>query len=245
MLKDKGFLGEPDPGRVKKLSLETMELVKKFYHSDQQCRVLLGMKDVVSVRKKIYERKRLILCNLLELYSSFKWEHPNLKIGTSGTHLVCVCTIHQNVILLIHRAGIEEDYKELILHMVCIKATRECMLRHCDKFPSNHNLVHFLKSKFEDYNDQDVDEYNQWVSTDHTEMIRCSVDELIKKPVEKLNKLIPHSYIAKSQSSTFKSLKETTPSNVAVISIWTSVKIMLSRFKKKPKASLGLQIHAL
>lgn len=82
VLKDKGFLGEPDPGRVKKLSLETMELVKKFYHSDQQCRVLLGMKDVVSVGKKIYERKRLILCNLRELYSSFKWEHPNLKIGT-------------------------------------------------------------------------------------------------------------------------------------------------------------------
>lgn len=124
-----------------------MELVKKCYHSDQQCRVLLGMKDVVSVRKKIYERKRLILCNLCELYSSFKWEHPNLKMGYSGTHLVCVCTIHQNIILLIHGAGIEEDHKELILHIVCIEATRACMLRHCDKFPSNHNLVHFFKVK--------------------------------------------------------------------------------------------------
>lgn len=36
MLKDKGFLGEQDPGRGKILSLETMELVKKIYHSDQQ-----------------------------------------------------------------------------------------------------------------------------------------------------------------------------------------------------------------
>lgn len=103
----------------------------------------------------------------------------------------------------------------------------------------------FLKSKFEDYNDEDVVEYNQWVSTDQTEIIRCSVDELIKKFVGKLNKLIPYSYIAKPQSSTYKSLKETTPSNVAVISIWTSVKIMLSQYKKKPKVTIGPQIHAL
>lgn len=47
--------------------------------------------------------------------------------GASGTHLVCVCTNHQNDILLIHGAGIEEDYQELILHMVCIEATREFM----------------------------------------------------------------------------------------------------------------------
>lgn len=109
-------------------------------------------------------------------------------------------------------------------------------------FRQTITLSIFLKSKFEDYNDEDVVEYNQWVSTDQTEMVMCSVDELIKKPVEKPNKLLPHSYIAKSQSSTFKSLKETTPSNVAVISIWTSVKIML---KKKPKVNLGPQIHAL
>lgn len=70
-------------------------------------------------------------------------------------------------------------------------------------FRQTITLSIFLKSKFEDYNEEDVGEYNQWVSTDQTEMIMCSVDELIKKPVEKLNKLIPHSYIAKSQSSTF------------------------------------------
>lgn len=237
VFKDKGFLGQPDHGQGKKLSLETIELVKKFYQSDEQSRILPGMKDVVSIRKKVYERKRLILCNLRELYSGFKWEHPHLKIGfskfcglrpkwcvlagASGTHLVCVCTIHQNVILLIHGAGIEEDYKELILHMVCEGATRECMLRHCDKCPSNDNIVHFLQSKFEDYNDEDIIEYSQWVSTDRTNMIRCSssVDEFIETLVEKLNKLIPHSYIAKLQASTFKSVKETLPFNVAVISM--------------------------
>lgn len=237
VFKDKGFLAEPDPRQGKRLSLETIDLVKQFYQSDEHCRILPGMKDVMSIGKKVYERKRLILCNLSELYASFKWEHPNLKIGfskfcslrpkwcvlaaSSGTHLVCVCTIHQNVVLLIHGSGIKEDYKELILHMVCEGATRECMLRHCDKCPSKDNLVHFLQSTFEEYDDEDVIEYSQWVSTDRTEMIRCSssVIEFIEILVDKLNKLIPHSYIAKSQASTFKSLKETAPSSVAVISM--------------------------
>ncbi|GBM96843.1 hypothetical protein AVEN_94036-1 [Araneus ventricosus] len=195
------------------------------------------MNYVVSIGKKVYERKRLILCNLSELYSSSKLEYPNLKIGlskfcslrpkwcvlagASGTHLVCVRTIHQNVILLIHGAGFEEEYKQLMSYIVCEGVGRECMLRHCDKCPSKDNLVQFLQAKFEDYDDEDIVEYNQWVSTDRTEMIRCStsVGELIEKLVEKLNKLIPHSYIAKSQSSFFKNLKGTASSNTAVISM--------------------------
>lgn len=235
--KDKGFLGEPEPKQGKKLSLETIELVKNFYQSEEQCRILPGMKDVVSVGKKVYERKRLILCNLRELYSNFKTEHPNLKIGiskfcalrpkwcvlagASGTHLVCVCTIHQNVILMTHGAGIKEDYKELILHMVCEEASRECMLRHCDKCPSKEKLIEFLELKFEDCDAEEKVEYNQWVSTDRTEMIRCSssVEEFIEVLVGKLNKLIPHSFIAKSQSHYFKQLKETSNPSVAIISM--------------------------
>ncbi|GBO21271.1 hypothetical protein AVEN_250389-1 [Araneus ventricosus] len=106
-------------------------------------------------------------------------------------------------------------------YIVCEGAGRECMLRHCDKCPSKDNFVQFLQSKFEDYDDEDIVEYNQWVSTDRTEMIRysTSVGELIEKLVEKLNKLIPHSYIAKSQASFFKNLKGTASSNTAVVSM--------------------------
>ncbi|GBN71476.1 hypothetical protein AVEN_173498-1 [Araneus ventricosus] len=106
-------------------------------------------------------------------------------------------------------------------YIVCEGAGRECMLRHCDKCPSKDNLVQFLQAKFEDHDDEDIVEYNQWVSTDRTEMIRCStsVGELIEKLVETLNKLMPHSYIAKSQSSFFKNLKGTASSNTAVVSM--------------------------
>ncbi|GBL67857.1 hypothetical protein AVEN_124150-1 [Araneus ventricosus] len=190
LFKDQGFLAEPARRNGKQLSPDIIELVKKFYQLDEQSRILPGMKDVVSIGKKVYERKRLILCTLGELYSSFKLEYPNLKIGlskfcslrpkwcvlagASGTHLVCVCTIHQNVILLIHGAGFEQEYKQLMSYIVCEGAGRECMLRHCDKCPPKDNLVQFLQAKFEDYDDEDIVEYNQWVSTDRTEMIRCS-----------------------------------------------------------------------
>ena len=46
-----------------------------------------------------------------------------------------------------------------------------------------------------------------------------SVGEFIDKLVGNLNKLIPHSYIAKSQASFFKSLKETVSLNAAVASM--------------------------
>lgn len=79
-----------------------------------------GMKDYVSVRGesgRIHRQKRLILCNLKELYESFKKEMPNAQVGfstfasirpqhcvlaaASGTHSVCVCPMHQNLKLMV------------------------------------------------------------------------------------------------------------------------------------------------
>ena len=95
-------------------------------------------KDTVSVRvgnKKIACQKRLILCNLDEAYRIFKDKYPELKIGfskfaelrpkycvlagSSGTHSVCVCTIHQNVKLMMHAVDIpvfRSSYKQLSLN---------------------------------------------------------------------------------------------------------------------------------
>ena len=79
-----------------------------------------GKKDFLSVmengeRKHI--QKRLVLSNLKEVYQLFSEKDPNIRIwfskfaelcpkecvfaGASGTHCVCVCTIHQNVKLMI------------------------------------------------------------------------------------------------------------------------------------------------
>ena len=57
------------------------------------------------------------LCNLQELYTAFKEKHPNVNIGFSKfcalrpkwcvlagwkmTHSVCICSAHQNAMLLV------------------------------------------------------------------------------------------------------------------------------------------------
>lgn len=69
-----------------------------------------GKKDFVKF--KIHEQKILILCNLKELYAAFKKKRPVYKIvffsilqsvrsivwqSALLEHILCVCTIHQNV----------------------------------------------------------------------------------------------------------------------------------------------------
>lgn len=80
-----------------------------------------GKKDFISIRNddgiKVHTQKRLVLCNLKELYKIFNSRYPERKIGFSsfaslrpkycilaggsGTHTVCVCSIHQNIKLMI------------------------------------------------------------------------------------------------------------------------------------------------
>lgn len=67
--------------------------------------------------KRVHIQKRLILSNLKETYREFKDRFPCENVGfskfaelrpkhcvlagASGSHTVCVCTIHQNVKLMI------------------------------------------------------------------------------------------------------------------------------------------------
>ena len=80
-----------------------------------------GIKDCVIYKnddgEKVTEQKCLLLSTLKELYIAFKEQYSDVDIGfstfakmkpkcclqagSSGTHMVCVCPIHQNVKLLI------------------------------------------------------------------------------------------------------------------------------------------------
>lgn len=234
--REKGILAIPDPKKGKTLSENTIKLVTDFYQNDESSRVLPGAKDKVSVKKNVYMQKRLILCNLRELYSCFKWEYPDVKVGFSkfcclrpkwcilagsaGTHTVCVCCIHQNVKLLLDAAKIEESYKDLIKMLVCNIENSNCMLRHCDNCPANTALIDYLTEKLsEDYDLEEEIVISQWVNTDRAEMVKqsISVEDYISLLSRSLEKLIPHSFVAKSQSSAFKRLKENPPPNTAIV----------------------------
>lgn len=110
--------------------------------------------------EKIQKQKRLILCNLKELHCHFKKEHPNLKVGFSkfaqlrpkwcvlagphGTHTVCVCSIHQNVKLMISGAKLPHSYKDLLSMMECNIDSEACMLDTCTEYPGIEAIRHLL-----------------------------------------------------------------------------------------------------
>ena len=117
LLDSRGILALPDAKRGSGISDEVIKDVLLFYQDDEFSRLMPGKKDCVSIGRNIHEQKRLLLCNLNELYSAFKKKHPNHKIGlskfcslrsnwcvtvtSSGTHTVCVCTTHQNTTLAV------------------------------------------------------------------------------------------------------------------------------------------------
>ena len=74
--KEKGILAIPEPKRGKKLPTQTEELVKMFIEDDEYSRILPGKKDYVSIAKNVHKQKRLLLCNLNELYVAIKEKKP-------------------------------------------------------------------------------------------------------------------------------------------------------------------------
>lgn len=127
LITEKGVLSTPNPIPGHSLPQKTVELVSGFYESDEASRMMPGMKDFVLVKTdegRIHVQKRLVLSNLRELYQMFKDRYPNEAIGfskfadlrpkhcvlagASGTHSVCVCTIHQNVKLMMLGAKLSD-----------------------------------------------------------------------------------------------------------------------------------------
>ena len=124
---DNGIL-TPNLKKGKTLDSEIENLVKKFYLDDENSHMIPGMKDFISVKKddgrREHVKKKLILCNLSELYANFKARHPTVKIclskfsqlrprncilaGVSGTHTVCVCVHHEIVNLMLDAVGLKE-----------------------------------------------------------------------------------------------------------------------------------------
>ena len=104
----------------------------------------LVKKNYVSIVKGVHKQKRLVLCNLREMYVAFKGKYRNVKLGFSkfctfrpkwcvlagfsGTHSVCVCSIHQNAILLVNAINWVITYKGLISEIVCDSTRKEFMM---------------------------------------------------------------------------------------------------------------------
>ena len=207
------------------------EKVQLFYEKDEISRILPGMNETLTVKRngeRVKEQKRLILFDLRETYSLFKCENEKLSIGfstfaklrpkycvlagASGTHSVCICTIHQNAKLMLQAINIEKlssglrqpisDYKDCLKLMTCENPSSKCHLSECDKCPS----IDVLKDKLLnllDINHIESVEYSYWTSTDRSTLSTVSTDALdfLNELCHQLEILKPHSFIAKQQSS--------------------------------------------
>nr|XP_047136327.1 uncharacterized protein LOC124813400 [Hydra vulgaris] len=80
---EKGILTMSNPKLEKALPDVTVQLVKNFYEDDEHSRIMPGKKDYVSIKKNVHIQKRLLLCNLKELFVAFKTKNPEIKIGFS------------------------------------------------------------------------------------------------------------------------------------------------------------------
>jgi len=187
---EKGILSEPDAKKGKALSSVVCERVTDFYQSDEYSRQCPGKKDVVSViveGKRVLKQKRLLLVNLKELhleyvkkyndkvgFSKFAVLRPKwcVSVNSAGMHSVCVCQYHQNVKLLLAAIPQHNDYKDLLLKIVCNTENRQCMLHLCENCPGKTALYDYLLGLFSD-NDidpEDIITYKQWVHTDRTDL---------------------------------------------------------------------------
>ena len=192
LVREKGILSTPNPKPGHTLSQQTADLDTSFYESNENSRLMPGKKDCVSVRKaggRVNIQKRLVLSNLKELYHLFKDRFPCQKIGfskfaelrpthcvlagASGTHPVCVCTIHQNVKLMIQSAkqcGLSNEesfttYHDCIAKVICNSPLPSCYLRTCKECPGFDLLKDSLRTAV-DNNMIDIITYKQWVSVD-------------------------------------------------------------------------------
>ena len=215
-----GVFATPTPAIRKDIADDVVSLVHGFYQDDEFTRLLPGSKDVVSVGYKIHQQKRLLLCNLKELFIEFRNIHSNIKIsfskfcslqpkwcisfGSSGSHAVCVCKIHQNAKLV--ATACQMDHKEMMKAIVCDISDKNCMIHQCPEksaLVSKLQQLDRLEETFEVI-------FKQWQSTDRTTLntLTLPTDEYIKFAACQLAKLTSHSSIAKSQAQYLKKRKE-------------------------------------
>lgn len=225
---DEGILATPRQKVGKSLSADIEHRVENFYHDDEFSWLCPGKKDYTSVHingKKVQKQKCLILCNLKELWLAYqqcygpeigfskfcdlcpKW---CITVGSAGTHSVCVCTIHQNVKLMLSAAHITDDYKTLLEKSICNLDSKHCMLHRSEFCPGKEALEKYLSDLLNDLDPDEPISFKQWIYTDCDTLHTCqlSTEEFIAELSTKLFQLTSHHFNSKHRSSYLRIMKE-------------------------------------
>ncbi|XP_034253085.1 uncharacterized protein LOC117652350 [Thrips palmi] len=202
----------------------------------EQKRLLLSnLNELYALFKAEYSAGKIglsVFCSLRP-----KW---CVTAGAKGVHSVCVCQTHQDTKLMLHSLHIKDHYRELIKLCVCDDKNRECMLRICKNCPKPSEISEILedlmmKSYFSPEDLQLMEDgsmekrrllaedvqYQQWKSTDRAEMISvvCTRADLISSTTDQILKLIPHDFVARSQSEYLKQLKDNLNDSTIIVTM--------------------------
>ena len=112
----------------------------------------------------------MLICVALDKFCSLrpKW---CVIAGSSDTHSVCVCTHHQNAVLLVDAISWEITYKDLISKVACDLENRICMMHRCEQCPGSNALMEVLYKELEDFEPDAEFLYSQWQTTDRSMLV--------------------------------------------------------------------------
>ena len=151
--------------------------------------------------------------SLKEAFTIFKERYPNHTMGftsftmlrpkhcklldSKGTHNVCVCTIHENVKLMLKSIK-AINQEEIMDKLLCNSAERtdQCFYRVCGMCPNKEEVQEHLSTLLEENcNDEMV--FQQWLTVDHCDLetIIKPTDEFVPFFIDKIDKLITHDFI--------------------------------------------------
>ena len=105
-----------------------------------------------------------------ELYTAFKEKHLKVNIEFSKfcemTLFVCVCSAHQNVVLLVDVTDWDLTYKDLIKKIVYNPDSNKCIMHRCESCPGTATLKDFLDQELNEHKDDETFNYCLWDTTD-------------------------------------------------------------------------------
>ena len=149
------------------------------------------------------------------LYAAFKEKHPNVNIVFSKffalrpkwcvldvskmTHYVCVCSVHQSVVLLVDVIDWDLTYKDLIKKSVSNTEGNKCIMHRYESCPGTASLKKFIDQELNEHEDNDKFNNCQWDTTDRTILttFTATYEEYKETLIDVIDNLTRHSYIAK------------------------------------------------
>jgi hypothetical protein len=148
-----------------KITPETRQLVVDFYISNENSRVMPGMRDTIYVKNPItgikeQKAKREMLMSQADFYAEFSNCNPGIRIGftslgmlrpkycvwpgATGFMRTCMCEIHQNFDLLLSSLNIAWNLHQVLDGCLCDATSERCSMGLCNECPNYDILQEIL-----------------------------------------------------------------------------------------------------